>query len=73
MPFEPPPMVRVEYVQVHLVQCKGGTRACGCGSEAEAAGEADGLRMKGLAPRITKRWCSKKTWDNAPEFEGYVA
>ena len=73
MPFDPPPMVRVEYVQVHVVQRRGGTKACGFASEAEAAGEVDGLRMKGLQPRVVKRWCSAKAWEKAPEFEGYTA
>ena len=73
MPFEPPPAKQVEYVLVHVVARKGGQRACGFGSEAEATGEADSLRMKGLQPRITKRWVSQRTWENAPEFEGYTA
>jgi hypothetical protein len=71
MPFEQPPMQLVEYVLVHIVERKGGTKRCGFGSAAEASGEADTLRMKGLQPRITRRWCSKKTWEEAPEFEQY--
>ena len=72
MPFEQPPARHVEYVQVHVVTRRGGKRACGFGSEVEASGEADSLRMKGLQPRVTKRWCSQRTWETAPEFEGYV-
>jgi hypothetical protein len=71
MPFPPPPEQLVEYVIVHLVERKGGTKRCGFGSAAEAKGEADTLHMKGLQPHITKRWYSKKTWDEAPEFEQY--
>jgi len=73
MPFDPAPMVRVEYVQVHVVQRRGGTKACGFASEEDASFEANALRMKGLQPRVVKRWCSKRTWENAPEFTGYVA